>query len=220
MTKRIACCQILLLSFVFLPAVIPQRSFAQTSRGIELYDSGKYKEAERVFREAVKADPSNMPDNFYLGLSVLQQENYRDALDIFVKVQEAHDKAGQGSRPPVPDGYQIQLALARARLGLRQYAQAWKNLESARLENAGSCEVYIYRGVYYLQQEKHKEAIQELEKAISLDARNPYAYYYAGLAYVGSGEGVKAVDALRTFIELAPWAPEAGKAKSIIDSLC
>jgi tetratricopeptide (TPR) repeat protein len=221
MNKRRTYCSILVLSVVFSSAaLLPQQTFGQTKKGIELYDAGKYREAERVLQEALKTDPSDISASFYLGLSMLVQENYRGALDTFLKVQEAQGKAGQGSRPFLLNKYQIQIALARARLGLRQYAEAWKNLESARSEDARSSDVYVYRGVYYLQQEKYKEAIQELEKAITLDSRNPYAYYYSGLAYYRSGDGVKAVDALKTFIELAPYAPEAGKAKSIIDSLC
>jgi tetratricopeptide (TPR) repeat protein len=44
----------------------------------------------------------------------------------------------------------------------------------------------MYRGVYYLQQEKLPEAIKELEKAMNLDEQNAYAHYYAGHAYLVS----------------------------------
>jgi tetratricopeptide (TPR) repeat protein len=168
----------------------------------------------------LKAEPRNVTARYYLGLSILQQEKYRDALDIFLKVKDEQDKAEQRTRSAIPSEYQMQLAIARARLGLKQYAEAWKNLESAKIEDANSSDVYMYRGLYYLQQEKHAEAIKELEKAISLNKNNAYAYYYAGLAYAGSGNGEKAVETLKLFLQLAPNAPEAAKAKSLIDSLC
>jgi tetratricopeptide (TPR) repeat protein len=221
MNKNKQCHKILaLFLFLSLVAVIPRQIFAQVEKGIELYNSSKYQEAEKVLREALKAAPRNAQANYYLGLSVLQQQKYGDALDIFLKVKDDQDKAEQMARSPIPNEYQIQMALARARLGLKQYSEAWKNLESAGIEEPSSSEVYEYRGVYYLNQEKNQEAIKELEKAISLDAQNAYAYYYVGLAYYRSGNGEKAVEALKIFLKLAPYAPEVAEAKSIIDKLC
>jgi tetratricopeptide (TPR) repeat protein len=221
MNKRRVCSSLLVLSVVFLLiAGIPQQLLAQTEKGIELYNSERYQDAERVFRDALKADPLDVPATFYLGLLLLQQEKYGDSLDAFLKAKKGLDRADQWKRPTVPNEYQVQIALARARIGLKQYAEAWKNLESARIEDNSSSEVYVYRGVYYLQQEKHPEAIKELEKAIKLDAKNPYAFYYVGLAYYRSGNPEKAVEALKSFIQLAPSAPEAPKAKELIDKLC
>jgi cytochrome c-type biogenesis protein CcmH/NrfG len=206
--KRRQAYSALAISFIFSLAAV-----AQTQKGIDLYNSGQCSEAETVLRAALKSDPSDTLATYYLGLSLLPQENYNEALDLFVKVKRSQ-------RPPVPNEYEIQLALARARIGLKQYDEAWKNLENAGMEDAQSSDVYVYRGVYYLQQEKHAEAIKELEKAIKLDSKNPYAYYYAGLAYFGSGNGQKAVDDLKMFLQLFPSAPESGKAKEIIEKLC
>ena len=66
----------------------------------------------------------------------------------------------------------------------------------------------------------YKEAIKELEKAIKLDEKNPYAYYYQGLAYYQSGQPDKAVTAFKMFLQLNPSAPEAIRAKKIVDELC
>lgn len=193
---------------------------AQSAKGVELYNSWQFQAAEKVFREELKADPSNTPASYYLGLAVLHQEKYQDALDVFMKVQQ--QRAGQRNRPAVPSEYQIQLALAQARIGLKQFSEAWKNLEAARNEDAEASDVYVYRGLYYLQQDKPREALKELERAIELDKTNPYAYYYMGLAYVEpeTGNPQKAVEALKMFLQLAPSAPEAPKAKLLHDQLC
>jgi tetratricopeptide (TPR) repeat protein len=221
MNTRRARGSILVLSVVFsLMAVVPQQGFAQTAKGIQLYNSWQFQEAEKVFRAALKADPRDTPANYYLGLCVLEQERPAEALDIFLKVKKDQDKADKSTRPAVPSEYQIQLALARARLALKQYADAWKNLESARIEDGKASDVYVYRGLYYLQQEKFKEASDALEKAITLDKKNPYAYYYAGQAHIGLGNPAKAVEDLKMFLQLAPDAPEAPKAKKLHDQLC
>jgi tetratricopeptide (TPR) repeat protein len=215
-----ACCSILVFNLVFaLTIAIPPQISAQAKKGAELYDAGHFKEAEAVFRDALKTHPSDTPNRYYLGLSILLQGRYSEALDVFLKVKQSQERADQRTRPAVPDEYQINLAMARARLGLNQYADAWKNLEQARTISPSS-DVFVYRGVYYLQQEKLPEAIKELEKAISLDAKNAYAWYYAGLAYFKAGQGQKAVETLKKFLQLYPNAPEAAKAKEIIDKLC
>ena len=212
---------ILVLFFMFLSAaVIPQKVFAQAERGIELYKAGEYQKAESTLQEALKAEPSNVTARYYLGLCALQQKKYGEALDVFLQVGKEQARTDRRKRATVPNEYQVQLALARAHLGLRQYNEAWKNLESARVEDMNSSDAYLYRGVYYYDQKKYAEAIKDLEKAISLDKNNTYAYYYAGLAYADSGNGAKAVDTLKYFLQLAPSAPEAAKVKALIDSLC
>jgi tetratricopeptide (TPR) repeat protein len=217
MNRRSAFCgtPMTLLVVFLLVAVIPQQIFAQTNKGMELYNSGKYQEAEKAFREALKADSMDTAASYYLGLSVLEQKKYSEALDIFLEVKKNLDRADQRSRPSVPGDFQIQLAMGRAYLGLKQYDEAWKNIESARIEDGNSSDVYMYRGVYYLQQEKHEEAVKDLEKAISLDRNNAYAYYYSGLAYYAMGNGKKAAEDLKTFIQMAPNAPEVEKAREI-----
>jgi tetratricopeptide (TPR) repeat protein len=221
MSGRMACCRILVLTVAFaLIASIPQQVSAQSQKGVELYSSGQFKDAEAAFREALKSNPSDTPNNYYLGLSVLLQEKHSEALDIFLKVKKGQDRANPLKQPAIPDEYQINLAMARARLGLKQYDEAWKNLESARIENGSSSDVHVYRGVYYYQQDMFNEALKELEKAVSLDKSNPYAYYYEGLTYYKMSVPAKAVDALKMFLQLHPSAPEAAEAKALVDKLC
>jgi tetratricopeptide (TPR) repeat protein len=221
MNKQRKCFGLWVFTIAFsLMLVLPLQVFAQTEKGIELYNSGQFRNAEGALRETLKSHPSDVTANYYLGLSVLLQNRYKEALDIFSKVKDDRSKADQPSRLSVPSECQIQIALARAQLGLKQYAAAWKNLESARVENPDSSEVYMYRGVCFLQQEKTAEAINELDKAISLDARNAYAYYYAGVANYREKHAERAVELLKIFLKLKPDAPEAGDAKWIIDQLC
>jgi tetratricopeptide (TPR) repeat protein len=221
MNKRWKCFDLLVSTILFsLMLTLSPQVIAQTDKGIELFNSGKYHNAEGALREALKSNPSDATANYYLGLSVLLQNRYKEAFDIFSKVKDAQSKADQRSRSSVPSAFQIQIALARAQLGLKQYDEAWKHLESARTQNPSSSEVYLYRGIYYLQQEKTSEAINELEKAISLDAKNAYAYYFAGVANYRGGHSERAVELLKIFLKLKPDAPEATDAKWIIDQLC
>jgi tetratricopeptide (TPR) repeat protein len=221
MNKQTASNVILAIAvFLSIPGIVPQPLCAQASKGIELYNAWKFQDAEKELREALKANPSDAQTGYYLGLSVLMQDKHSEALEILAKVKEDQDKAGRQSRSPVPDAYQIELALARARLELKQNEEAWKNLEAARKLNANAADVYVYRGLYYLNLQNAQNAIKELEKAMSLDGNNAYAHYFAGQAYIRLGNPAKAVDVLKEFIQLAPSAPEVEKAKALVSALC
>jgi hypothetical protein len=53
-------CIILMLSVVFSwMAVMPQPIFAQTDKGLELFNSWQFQEAEKVLRDALKANPKD-----------------------------------------------------------------------------------------------------------------------------------------------------------------
>ncbi len=212
---------ILVIAIAFsLMSGLPRQILAQTEKGIELYNSWQYKEAEQVLREAIKANPADIPANFYLGLSLLLEEKYGEALEIFSKVASGRLKAEPQAQSAIPDEFQMQIAMARAHLGLKQYPEAWKNLESAKKQHADAPDVYIYRGVYYLQQDKIREAIKELDKAVDMDEHNAYAHYYAGHAYLHTGNVARAVEFFKMFIQLAPMAPEVEKARALISALC
>jgi tetratricopeptide (TPR) repeat protein len=214
-------CVLFLLSVAFsMMAVSIQPVPAQTSKGIELYNAWDFKAAEPVLRESVKANPADLEAGYYLGLSVLMQDKHQEALELLLRVKEAKDKAAGDSKTGVPDSYQIQLALARTHLELKQNEEGWKNLEAASKGHADTADLHVYRGLYYLNLEKTQNAVKELEKAMNMDDNNAYAHYYAGHAYLRSGLPAKAVEVFKSFIQLAPTAPEVEKAKALVTALC
>jgi len=158
-----------------LLAVIPQHLYAQAQKGADLLKSRQYREAETALREELKADPSDVQARYYLALSLLEQEKNQEALAEMKQVQQAQLRADQWTRSPVPNEYQVQIALGRARLALKNYSEALSNIESARIEDGNSAEVYLYRGLYYLEQKKSAEAARDLEKAIKLAPNSPEA---------------------------------------------
>jgi tetratricopeptide (TPR) repeat protein len=207
---------ILLLTIAFLAmAVLPQWIHAQTSKGIELCKSWKFGEAEKVLRQALKANPRDTQASYHLGLSLLMQDKHEEALKILSKLSD--EKKVQASDS---EQYPIQIALARTRLELKQNSEALKNLEAAKKIRSNGVEVFVYRGAYYLNLREPEKAITELKKAIQLDKNDPYAHFYLGYAYLQTGNPEFTVDELKTFLELAPYAPEAAKAKALVEALC
>jgi tetratricopeptide (TPR) repeat protein len=221
MNNRTSCRMVLMLSITCLMILaIPQANFAQTEKGVELYNSWQFEKAENVLREAFDADANDVRAGYFLGLSQLFQEKHKDALEVLTKVRAGLEKTGPGARPAVPAEIQVRIALARARLGLEQYKAAWEDLEAARKIDPNFTDVYVYRGVYYLKQEDNKKAVSELEKAMKLDQNHPYAHFHAGYAYLRTGHPQKAVDTWEQFLLLGPEMPEAATARVLIQALC
>lgn len=210
----------LCMGLFLLVATIPQALFAQADNGIELFNAGAYDDAESKLRGTLKADPLKTTERYYLGLTLLNQGKYPEALRELQTVKSEQEKASQWSRSAVPNVYQVDLALAQAHLALDQFDKAWPKLESARIEDSSSSEVFLCRGIYYYKQKEYSKAIKELEKAVTLDPQNAYAYYYAGHAYFDSDNIVKMIKAFQLFLELAPDAAEAGDVQTKIAPYC
>jgi cytochrome c-type biogenesis protein CcmH/NrfG len=205
---------------VLATTAMPQATLAQTSKGISLCNSWEFQKAETVLREALKTNPQDIQASYYLGMALLMQDKHDEALKTFLKVLADVDSPGRKAKSPAPGNYEIQIALARTYLELKQNAEALKNLDAANKIRANGLEVYVYRGLYYLNMNNVPKAITELEKAVRLDKNDAYAHYYAGHAYLKSGNPARAVEEWKIFLQLAPHAPEAVKTKALIDALC
>ena len=74
-------------------------------------------------------------------------------------------------------------------------------------------------GILRAQQKRYKEAIQEFEAALSEAPWLVDAYYNLGLVYDFSGEYQNALRSLKTYLRLAPTAPNIGPVKTKIVEL-
>jgi predicted Zn-dependent protease len=68
-----------------------------SSQALRDYQSGRYAQSERGFRELVKRDPSNAYSQFYLGQSLFRQERYAAAVGPFEQARELDRKGNSFS---------------------------------------------------------------------------------------------------------------------------
>ncbi len=221
MIKSNILCKFMILSaVVILIGGMSLSAVAQTDKGIELYNSWEYEKAEKALRNTLIKTPDDSQTIYYLGLSLLMQAKYQDALDVITQARDYLDKGSISKDKATVTKGKLEIALARVYLGLKKYPEALECLNAAEKTKADPADVHTFRGAYLLKEGSVNDAVQELKKAIDLDSHNPYTYYYAGLAYLRIGNPSRAVQLLETFLQLAPYAPEAHDAKIIINSLC
>ena len=214
-------CKILVLSFVvMLIGGISLQVMAQTEKGIELFNSWEYENAEKTLQKALINEPTDVQARYYLGLSMLMQGKYQEALDILQKAKTSVDEAAASGKTGFPNKGQMEIALAQSYLGLKRIPEMLESLEAAEKAKANPVDILTFRGAYYLEENRVEEAAQVLEKAIELDSQNAYTYYYAGFAHLRQGNPAKAVQLFQMFLKLSPYAPEAEKTRFLVDSLC
>jgi len=188
--------------------------------GLKFFSTGEYEKAEAIFNEILKGDAENVQAGYYLGLSLLMQEKYKEALGVFRNLKANIDIKAVMGNAETPTKGQIEIGLVRSYIGLKNYPEALKSLNEAEKAKADPIELHTYKGAYYLEINKNTSANEELEMALKLNPQNPYTYYYAGIANIRLGNPQKAVKLFEIFLNKAPFAPEAEHAKFLIDTLC
>ena len=199
---------------------ISLHALAKTEDGLKSLSIGEFEKAEAIFSEVLKGDPENAEAGYYLGLSLLMQEKFNEALGIFQKLEaNIGNKAVMGNSG-LPAKGQIQIGLVRSYLGLKNLPEALNSLNAAETAKADPIDIHTYKGAYYLEVNENTKANEELEKALEMKSQNPYTYYFSGIVNIRLGDPQKAVKLFEAFLRMAPYAPEAEHAKFLVDTLC
>lgn len=169
--------------------------------GRVLEQEKKYGEAESQLRRATELAPSDAVAQVWLGEVYLRQRNSGAADGAFRKAAELASASG--------DNYHLGVARQR----LRQYDEAVSAFERA---GSGNPLVPYQIGVTRLFQEQWQPALDQLTRAVEMDSGLAYAYYHRGLAAEKLNRKDLLVNDMERFLQLAPNAPEAERAKAIL----
>jgi cytochrome c-type biogenesis protein CcmH/NrfG len=80
-------------------------------------------------------------------------------------------------------------------------------------------DAYCGIGIAYLNQKKYKEAIEALEKAVSIDSERAIVYYLLGMAYEEIMNYGEAISAWNKFLALSPEGKRAERVRKHIKRL-
>ena len=185
---------------------------ADLQKGIELYQARKFDEAVVRLKRAVESDPADVAARYHLGLALVELKQYTEAESQFKQAGELRAEIG-------PRKDQILAGFAQAYMGQGRLDEAERTIREALEARDDSTEAHLALGKLYLHRKKYAEAAKALDKAIELNPKDPYAHYYAGIAYSNIGRQDRMVNEFQMFLKLAPDAPEAAKVRSLLRSV-
>jgi tetratricopeptide (TPR) repeat protein len=187
-------------NIAFIAALAIGAAFgADTQRGKQLFNEGKYAEAEAELRKVVSEHGDDVEARRYLGLALIEQNRASDAAPFIEKAAES-DPSGENK-----------IALARLHVARKEYDKAEEALKDAE----GSDLEYV-RGLVHLNRDNYEAAARDFEAYLEKNPEHAYAHYYAGLAYNGMKRPDKMLSHFQTFVSKKPDAPEARKVRAVL----
>jgi tetratricopeptide (TPR) repeat protein len=208
--KHLAGLGILLLAI----PLFGQDTAEKIERARKLLADKDYKQAESIAREVLGEASENADANYLLGMSLLGQDRFKEAEDALLKADKAASSEGSPSTGPKPEA--IQVGLARAYMDQKELDKAGEALARAEKMRPDDPDVYYYRGMLDAHRQDYAAAARDMDKAIELDPKRAYAYYYSGIAYNQIKRPDKMVERFQMFLKLAPDAPEAAKVRALL----
>jgi tetratricopeptide (TPR) repeat protein len=202
-----ALCRTAMAMFILVASGLASQD-ADLQRGIALYNTQKYAEAEQVLTQAVQAEDGNAQAHEYLGLVYLSVGKLDQASAELLRADELS-----------PSSDSIKIGLARLYIESKQFDKAEEFLKNAQQINGENPDIPLYSGALKVAQRDFQGAISDLNQAIARKSDNAYAHYYAGLAYNALKRPDKMVESFQTFLKLAPNAPEADRVRSLLRSV-
>ncbi|MEJ2086373.1 MAG: tetratricopeptide repeat protein [Acidobacteriota bacterium] len=131
--------------------------------------------------------------------------------------QQAAQKA-QAALAESPDDSNARFTLGVAQQRLKQYDQAAENLDRARIADPRNERIAFELGLTQMLLGDNQGGFDQLTKAVDLYSGYAYAYYYRALAADKIDRKDITVNDLDRFLRLAPEAPEAEKARRILQA--
>ena len=167
---------------------------ALLAEGIYLYDQQRFEEAKSVFEEAVRLKSRSGEARYWLGLSLYELGEAREAAKQ-LRIAVRHDRKN-------PDAH---LALGRTYMRMKnRMVDARKSLKLALRYDPEHSEVHYYLGIAYMAQSKRDPAaplyVMQARRSFSRSASaNPLhqdAFYQLGLSYENPSRDYKRALAL------------------------
>jgi tetratricopeptide (TPR) repeat protein len=163
-------------------------------KGRDLNDNLRQSEAASEFEQAIKLDPDFALALAYRGLSTPGAQGLKD-------IEDAKTKSASASRP---EQLMIDAVLAGRRGELAKSADAWTQLAEAV---PGDWRVHMGRGAQLYVSQKYPEAIDSLNKAVSINPNAGPAYNMIGYAHLVQGQTEPAIEALMKYAAANPAEP-------------
>jgi len=195
-----------------LGEAVGKEAAATAAHGRLLGQDGKLPDAIDALATAARLDPANVRILLWLGEAQLLAKKSSDAKSTFKKALELATTAAKADPKSAERLFLLGVAEARS----QKFDQAVADLGRSRDLDPKSAETWYELGRTSLYRKKYQDAVDALDQAVSIDAGIPHAYYYRGIAWDKLGKKEKLINDFERFLKLAPNAPEAAFAKSVV----
>lgn len=180
-----------------------------------LEQEGALDEALQAFQAAADLDPQHPEPHLRLASAHQRAERSEPAQ---AHLQAALDRATTWCDRE-PENAEAFYALGQASQGLGRLPKAIAAYKQAlELDPALPLPAY-YLGTAYYQQEKWDAALEALNRALSHNDNLAYAYFFRGLTQGKVSQKAAMLNDLDHFIAMAPTAPEADTARTILGAV-
>jgi len=203
---------VLALLLVFAATALAQQEAVQSSpdrvKGLELYRQGKYAEASKALKKAVKTNKSDGEAWYYIGMALVHQKKWKDAT-----------KALETAVQLRPNSADTHAALGYALLLRNNLERALSEAQAARSIDPKLIDAHYIAGVCHLRLGHREPALWEAESILKLDPKFANAYLlksqalvslFGGVMVVGEGPETRrgryldAKNALEEYLKLSP----------------
>jgi tetratricopeptide (TPR) repeat protein len=160
-----------------------QKALELLNQGLALYKENKFPDAEKLFSQGAELNPAN-PESFrYLGLSLLQQAKFDQAVEalnkaakisaVFASAPQVPDMPTPAQYQQIVDGVQTllkQLPILKARTALREknFDEAIAQFTEALKNDPNNPDLYSNIAIAQASLNKLDEALASINKAIQV----------------------------------------------------
>jgi tetratricopeptide (TPR) repeat protein len=152
--------------------------------------------------------------SFYRG-EVLYQQKKREEADA--AWQEAAEGAGEKTAANPKDAT-AQFYLGASLVRAKDFGDARKALKKAKREDFDPAMVHHQLGLSYLYDKQWEKARREFDKGLEIDPRYAPMYFWRAMAWDKLGRTDNMLIDLDQYVNLAPNAPDAGKARALLSA--
>ncbi len=161
--------------------------------GLAYGESGKYKEAIKSYKQAIRIDPDFVHAHNNLGAAYYMLGRYQEAI-------KSHKQALRID----PDYRDAHYNLGIASYELDKYEEAIKSYKHAIRIDPDLAEAHYNLGAAYYMLGRYQEAIKSYKLAIRIDPEDREAHYNLGIAYGETGKHEEAIESYKQAIRIDP----------------
>ncbi|HEY2009856.1 MAG TPA: tetratricopeptide repeat protein [Rhizomicrobium sp.] len=179
-------------------------------QGVTAHRAGRLDQAEKLYREVLRADAANFPALHMLGFLKAQQGRYDDAIALLNKAVR--------KKPADPAAL---AHYAHALMAAQRFNEALAAYDRLLALQPAHFEAHYNRGVILSQQQKYEEALAALDQALKLQPNAMTVHFNRGVVLAELERHREALESYDRVLALDPsYAPAIANRAMVALSLC